>query len=345
MHRELAKRLRSARGEDQHAIVVFCDVRGFSKFSNAVRESGQVAALIQAAYRKLLDWLPDPTFFKLLGDGLMLVYAYDQKMPEKQEKVAWEVIKACQRAVDSFSQVAASVTSVALDHAPNAIGFGLAYGLVYRVHSRAWFRRGGVTLDYSGHLLNLAARLQGIADPQGIVLTREFEGFLSQKDLAGMFEPRRVYLKGVAEREPQPIWATRGIALRPENDKPSPEGHPIKLPEDSWSPESIRAEAESGRFLQIALPSRPINRHEVCLTAWAKAYAKGETELDLRPRMICPNVRFVEHDDLVQTVLEVEARVIYEQLDVGRIRQPHRVHYQVAYRSVEPVNDPHLLPP
>lgn len=79
---------------------------------------------------------------------------------------------------------------------PQDVGIGLARGTASRLLS------GEKTLDYSGRVLNLAARLMELARPRGLV----FDGGLScdvlPSDLAGEFQAEEVYLKGVSPTTP-----------------------------------------------------------------------------------------------------------------------------------------------
>lgn len=79
----------------------------------------------------------------------------------------------------------------------------------------------GKILDYSGQLINLAARLQDLARPKGIVLDGSFGVNLLSRELQDIFVPSQAFVRGIAETHPRDIYIWKDYvqisehALRP----------------------------------------------------------------------------------------------------------------------------------
>src|SRR5258708_6600195 len=79
MHRELYQHLQGAKGDSHFVIAIFLDVRGFSNFAG-IAESVEAAIFLRKMYVRILDdYFKDPDFFKPTGDGLMILYNYDEE--------------------------------------------------------------------------------------------------------------------------------------------------------------------------------------------------------------------------------------------------------------------------
>jgi hypothetical protein len=83
---------------------------------------------------------------------------------------------------------------------PQAIGFGIARGTACCLFS------GEQILDYSGHLLNLASRLNDLARPSGIVLDGNYLSSVIPEAQRGMFKEQEVYLRSIAEDKPMKVF-------------------------------------------------------------------------------------------------------------------------------------------
>ena len=71
--------LLDAQGVSEFVIVVFVDVRGFSKFSKT-NESPDIAMFIKRFYLELIDnYFDKANFFKPTGDGLLMTFPYNDK--------------------------------------------------------------------------------------------------------------------------------------------------------------------------------------------------------------------------------------------------------------------------
>lgn len=169
MDRQLRALLPSAMGESQFVIAVNLDIRGFSSFSQRV-ESVEAAVFLRRVYIKMLEeYYPNATFFKLTGDGLLMVFSYADDNSLKA--VVASVFESSFRLVDDFGTLTASDPMVNFE-VPDRVGLGIARGAASRIYA------GKKTLDYSGRVLNLASRLMNLARPTGIVVDGAFDATL-----------------------------------------------------------------------------------------------------------------------------------------------------------------------
>ncbi|HEY0348562.1 MAG TPA: hypothetical protein VGC60_10465, partial [Pyrinomonadaceae bacterium] len=65
---------------------------------------------------------------------------------------------------------------------------------------------GDQILDYSGHLLNLASRLNDLARPSGIVIDGNYLSSVIPETQRGVFKSQQVYLRGIAEDHPVEVF-------------------------------------------------------------------------------------------------------------------------------------------
>lgn len=164
MHRRFRQLLPNARGVSEFVIAAFLDIRSFSRFSMEV-ESPETAEYVKRVYIAALDnYFPNATFFKPTGDGLMIIIPFTE--PSLRE-VANDAVAQSLRLVNDFSALVAGDPMINFD-TPQRAGVGLSRGAACRLIS------GRQTLDYSGRVLNTAARLTNLARPAGVVFDASF---------------------------------------------------------------------------------------------------------------------------------------------------------------------------
>ena len=105
---------------------------------------------VKRLYLELLEkYFPTASFSKPTGDGLLLIFPYDE---HTLKAVCNQVVDSCLKCHAEFSQICAGDPMLNFE-LPGAIGFGIARGPACCLYS------GKQIIDYSGHLLNLSARL------------------------------------------------------------------------------------------------------------------------------------------------------------------------------------------
>jgi len=203
--KKLRNLLENASGQSQHVIAVNLDVRGFSSFCDR-NESANVVLFIREIYRKLIDhYFQDAPFIKTTGDGLLVVIPHAN---ENLQETAGDALQACLKAHDAFSSLCADQGMINFS-VPRKIGIGLSRGAVSRIVAD------GGTLDYSGRVLNLASRLMNLARPGGIVFDAEYlTGISSPPELEATFSKTKVWLWGLAERDPIEVYYSKNLGTR-----------------------------------------------------------------------------------------------------------------------------------
>jgi len=221
MHKILKTALPEATGHSEFVIVVVADIRGFSAFSKR-HESPDIAMYIKRAYMKLIDeYFPTASFYKTTGDGLLVTVPFNEKT---LSDTASQTVESCLRCVDEFASICKGDPMVNFS-TPNLMGFGLTRGTACCLAS------GDTVLDYSGHLLNLATRLMGLARPCGVVLDGAFGTELLKTDTQGLFEMAEVYLRSLPEKKAVKVFYQKGKVEIPEDAK-----RPLATERwDSWS--------------------------------------------------------------------------------------------------------------
>lgn len=186
---EATDQLAKAKGRSEHVMSIFMDIRGFSSFSKA-NESPNIAIYVKKLFLKVLkDYFPEATYAKPTGDGLLIIYPYDE---DTLSIVANKVVDASLRCVEDFSGLCANEPMLNFS-LPDKVGFGISRGLACCLYE------GDTIIDYSGHLLNLAARLNGVARPAGVIVDGSFGLAGLDEKYIKQFAEDDIYLKGVAD--------------------------------------------------------------------------------------------------------------------------------------------------
>lgn len=255
MHREFKSLLATAEGDPEWVIAVFLDIRGFSAFSQS-KESPQTAIYVKRVYERMLDdYFADASFYKPTGDGLMVIIPFT---PSTLKKVSARVIRACLKCIVDFPTLCKGDPMITFA-VPQHLGIGIARGPACKLFS------GEKTLDYSGHLLNLAARLMNLARPSGVIVDSEFTLDMIPETVRKRFKPVHVWLRGIAEGKndsrivyvldtvtkipkenlspfEQPIWRTVPTKRKLGEWRNMPGNYRVVLPSAAESAESVSVE-------------------------------------------------------------------------------------------------------
>lgn len=208
--------------------VCFADLRGFTKFVDALQTKSQdtrVHSFLRAYFgiypKAILEMIYGleptesktitaqrervcstlvPSMYKHLGDGMMLVWELtgDRATDDEVSGRILQTIKIVQRRFDKFiqAQVRSAVTPYRTAVGNLKLGFGLARGRAWRLDFGSRGPR-----DYAGNIVNLAARLQDLARPEGIVaeagfcdpLFRKLSQRLNEVEVKGMDDKIEVW--------------------------------------------------------------------------------------------------------------------------------------------------------
>lgn len=203
-HAHFRRALKKAQGRSEQVIVVFVDVRGFSAFSGN-HDSADIALYVRRLFLSLIEeHFPGADYHKSTGDGMLIIYPYKEKT---LDKIAKQVIQSALGLYVGFAGIASADNMITFD-VPQACGIGINRGTVCCIESA------GETIDYSGHVLNLAARLMDLARPEGIVMHASL-GNMIPEEFKDTFQISSVYVRGIAENQPVPIYSLKGVTLIP----------------------------------------------------------------------------------------------------------------------------------
>lgn len=278
MHREFMDLIKSATGSSEFTLAINVDIRGFSSFSKTV-ESPEVAMFIKRVYMRLIkEYFSNASFFKPTGDGLLIIMPYKE---ENLDEVVISTVKTCLQVLVDFGSFCVDDPMINFE-VPQKVGIGLSRG------SACCLVSGDKILDYSGRGLNLASRLMDLARPSGIVCDANFGIELLPDELIELFEEERVFIKGIAEREPINIFYTKDYThISPLNKQP--------LEEIKWQTvrdkKTLKQIKESTRYI-YPLPSEPIDPRQIQIKISHPKVVRGERRSGVLKRFNFTNFEY-----------------------------------------------------
>ncbi len=179
----------SAEAERRQLTVMFCDIVGSTALSTQF-DPEDLRELISGYHRTVADTVArfDGFVAKYMGDGVLIYFGY----PQAHEDDAERSVRAGLATIDAVAKLSGPVTL--------RVRIGIATGLAVvgdLIGSGASQERGVV-----GETPNLAARVQGLAEPNTVVIAdgtrRQVGGLfdladLGPKQLAGFAEPQHAW--------------------------------------------------------------------------------------------------------------------------------------------------------
>jgi class 3 adenylate cyclase len=216
MGTELRKLLDNAKGTTEHVVAIVIDIRGFTPFCKE-EESVNAANFLKRVYTRIIDdYFPKASFYKPTGDGLLIVIPYTQ---DSLKDTVANVMRYCQSLLQDFGKLCEGDDMIYFQ-TPDKVGIGISRGAACCISS------GETIIDYSGRVINLAARLNDFARPSGIVFDSSLGLTLLSNDMQELFLRDNVYVRGIAEGKPITIYFTKSYTLIPDSRK-----HPLNEPE------------------------------------------------------------------------------------------------------------------
>ena len=252
-HDELRDVLRKTQGRNCDIVALFVDIRGFSSFAER-NDSPAIAKYLRTAITQILDhYFPDASFFKLTGDGVLIIYEHPDDEGAMRDLLT-NVLKKSIALVANFSDIADDDVMVTIRDLPKSVGIGIARG-----SATCLVATDGTIVDYTGRCLNLAARAMDKARPKGVVFADTHAATLIEESLGLDFQSDEIYVRGIAEKNPISVRATLDVAFRAADRKPIDEdegiGEPVYM-----SIEEVRATSGHAFYLP-----RPPEHDEIAL--------------------------------------------------------------------------------
>jgi class 3 adenylate cyclase len=315
MHQDFRKLLDNAVGATEHVIAIIVDIRGFSSFCRD-KESFDVANYIKTVYANIIDnFFPETSYLKPTGDGLLIIL----KCPTKgiQEFIVAQV-KKCLTLVQEFSHIGKDNVLINFE-TPNKIGIGIARGSACKISSNS------KVIDYSGRLLNLAARLMDFARPSGIVM-HESVGFkLLPPELQQQFLPDRIYVRGIAEEKPLGIYYTKDYTII----SPSAKNSPI---EPKWKTQIFSQpfgtlSAGKPRKLRFDLEDQPLDSAQIIVEAFYKT--PDEREIGAKYTLSDEDLSLDKIGEI--STVKLERNAVLEEFTTDNLKAEEIIHFRVTY--------------
>lgn len=265
MHRELKELLHDAHGETTKVVAMFLDVRGFTSFAG-LAESPDAADFLKSAYTKMIDrHFADADYFKLTGDGLMVIYGFTDA--DTLKAALRDCVDKSLALVDEFPEITKDDPMINFK-VPTNLGVGIARG------GATVLKSGGKVLDYTGRPLNLAARLMDFARPSGVVLAGNAGVELLAAETQKRFSPDAVYIDGIAEETPVDVFFLADRTVIPDHRKVAIAA-PVRVT-DPTQEVPLSVLQERGPSFQQLLTREPAKQDDLVLHyAYPKTRADG----------------------------------------------------------------------
>lgn len=184
-------------GTNRRVTVLFCDVRGFAKLAHRARPE-TIVDLLNILFTEMAAEIfkHHGTLNKYLGDGLMALFG----APVKGDTDAADAVAAAIGMQQRIKAVNAQLTAKRLPNVMLGIGINTGEATVGCIGAEQ-------RLEYTaiGDTVNIAARLEGIAEPGQILVTAASAGEIGNKFL--LSEPQIVQVKHIDE--PLQIYSVR----------------------------------------------------------------------------------------------------------------------------------------
>lgn len=165
-----------------YAIVIFADIRGFTKWSDSVSGNENCPDLIGRFYAILHKYFEECSTVKELGDGAMLIW---ETPTQDNGGLIDSIIGKIDKTAADFRAECLEVGRIAGIETDLSLGWGVTRGKIHKINDK----------DYLGSTINRASRLCGLARPFGIVLSKEN---FSPSD-TDRFVNESYYVKGISE--------------------------------------------------------------------------------------------------------------------------------------------------
>jgi class 3 adenylate cyclase len=315
MHRLFKKLLADAEGTSQSVFAVFVDVRGFSAFSQKV-ESPDTAEYIKLIFRRIIgEFFPQAKYFKPTGDGLLLVIPFTSKTLQKESRV---VVDGALNLHTQFPTLCADNPIINFS-VPDKVGIGIARGTACKMHVK------NTILDYSGRLLNLAARLMDVARPSGVVIDGDFKIELLEEEVRSKFTEATVYLRGISEETPKKIYYLKDSVIVSHVFKTSLSRERWEV--DKWDMK-LGELKELEHQLGLELTKKPNSK--VNLYVAYPAYKDGKRMKGFRTEKAMPGLEPHKHGTIYRIDYDVKALVA--DLQKQKMADTEEVHFEIRYQ-------------
>lgn len=321
MNTELRKLLENAKGSTEHIIAIVLDIRDFTPFCLKT-ESFDVANFLKRIYIRIIDeYFPYASFYKPTGDGLLIIIPYTR---ESLKETVIKTMQSCLSLLQNFGKLHEGDDMIYFP-TPDKIGIGVSRGTACCISSDA------TIVDYSGKVINLASRLNDFARPCGIVFDFSLGWMLLPKEIQELFLSDNVYVRGIAEDKPIPIYYTKEYTIVPPSRKT-----PLKEPRwieqhltDSYR--TLKENCETGiTEYTFDLEEKPLDEKQIYLEVRVPYGKRGYRYCDLYPGKSI-GVSYREHG--TKRYIEIDSAKLLKVLTRFGAKEDTNIRFYATYPS------------
>lgn len=148
--------------EQTEAVIIFSDIRGFTKWSDGTKAFLHIDKFINEYYKIIEDSFTNEYHIKKLGDGAMIVREVISDEENPYNDILKEDLEKIKHIEDKFTELCNHFSERYGYKTELALGWGIVRGVVKKIDG-----------DYIGANINKSARLCGIARPFGIIIEKD----------------------------------------------------------------------------------------------------------------------------------------------------------------------------
>jgi len=186
--------------EQTEAVIIFSDIRGFTKWSDGTEAFLHIDKFINNFYTIIDDAFPNEYHIKKLGDGAMIVREVISNEDNPYDDILKEDLQKIKEIEDKFTELCNRFSKRYGYKTDLALGWGIVRGGVKKING-----------DYIGANINKCARLCGIARPFGIIIEKD-DFAVDPSGVLFEFSPQIRKLEGIAVDVN--VWVTKEIATQ-----------------------------------------------------------------------------------------------------------------------------------
>lgn len=311
---ELRGLLVDATGTAEHILSIVIDIRGFSNFCLG-KDSFDVANYIKNVYTKIIDqYFPNAAYYKPTGDGLLVIFSFPNK--DIKEFLS-EQIRKCYSLLSDFRNLCDDNPLINFE-TPDKIGMGLSRGSACKISV------GSKTLDYSGKVINLAARLMNLARPSGIVFDSSLGFGLLPSEIQGYFLQDEVYLRGITEGKPIVIYYTKDHTIIPQSAKQPPKEPKWETVTEQWKFGEIFSSTKVN--IIIKLKRKPFEPKRIVV---AIHFVRGEYMIGFNLRMTAAGLEY--HETADQYWIYIKKDTILNNFKDDKLTADEIITFSISY--------------
>lgn len=250
---------------------------------------------------------------------MLLTIPFDEK---NLEEMSQKVVTSCISCHSEFGNICDGDPMINIK-VPKKVGIGVTRGSTCCLVSK------DLVIDYSGRLLNLAARLTDIARPSGIVIDGAFIIGLLTEEQRNVFKEERVYLKGIAENKSISVFYMPEFTVIPQYNK-QPIVSPVVKQEKFTLPfKDLLKMKEHGVGCKLHIENKSVNLDSIEVRVKHQAVHKGRIEKGYTHSFYINYFDFYYEGE--SPVVSIKVVKLCEKLEKDEVRKGMAINFFVEY--------------